>query len=100
MYTALGENMVGFASIDGAPVTAVRPEGACAATIDTRAGPVRFDWSKSGDVNAYGETGRDIAPLKDGSGRTRLISAPTGDVANRIMMGVSLFFAECSNEND
>lgn len=43
MIAALSGNLIGFAGIDGALVTGMRPEGACAATIDTRTGPVRFD---------------------------------------------------------
>lgn len=91
-YAALRKNMIGFASVDGALVIAVQPKGACAATIQTRNGPVRFDWRSSGDVNAYGEAGQEGFPLQDSSGRRRLVSVPSGDAANGIMMTVGVLF--------
>lgn len=95
-YSSLRQDMVGIASIDGALVTAVTPKDECAATIETRGGPVRFNWKTSGDVNAYHEADQIIFPLQDSSGGKRLVSAPSGDAANGIMMTVGVFFGHCS----
>ncbi len=97
---SLARDMVGNASIDGAPVTAFRMDGRCASVVGTGGGDVRFDWSKSGEVNAYGEGGREVFPLPDATGRRRLVAAPSGDKADGIMMSVGVLAGDCSGEGD
>lgn len=36
--------------------------------------------------------------MHEATGRDRLVSAPTGDVANRIGMSLGLFFDDCSGK--
>ncbi|WP_433910760.1 hypothetical protein [Sphingomonas yabuuchiae] len=97
--TALRTNLIGHATLDDEPIVNLVAQGSCASALITAKARKNIDWSRVGNLAPETVNGRDVTAIITADGPIK-VAVPSGDIADRITMGMGLLAENCEVRPD